>query len=50
MTYEYGHVSTDPAELERLRDDWLAVQQAARQSPPAQTDDQSPQELEGQSS
>ena len=30
--FEYGHVSTDPEELERLRNDWLAVQEAAAQS------------------
>jgi large-conductance mechanosensitive channel len=30
--FEYGHVSTDPAELEQLRSDWQAVQDAARQT------------------
>ena len=33
--FEYGHVSTDPAELEQLRSDWQAVQDAAKQANPA---------------
>jgi hypothetical protein len=36
--FEYGHVSTDPAELESLRNDWQAVQQAASRSAPGQPD------------
>ncbi len=42
--YEYGHVSTDPAELESLRDDWLAVQQAAKRTAPTPADDKPLQE------
>ena len=47
--FEYGHVSTDPDELERLRNDWLAVQEAAarpapvtRTEPLAETGEQAP--------
>jgi len=46
--FEYGHVSTDPAELERLRGDWLTVQQAAKRITPAPADDKPSQEQEGQ--
>ncbi len=33
--FEYGHVSTDPAELEQLRSDWQTVQDAAKLTNPA---------------
>lgn len=39
--YEYGEVTTDPEELERLRSDWQSVRETAKQHPPADSNDDS---------